>query len=108
MEQRIESESECNNMDNNVMYLHTGEKLTSAVLLSTHSVICRTSSAIQFATCIVAFVLLGDMKWNAVLNPPIFNSSKATFCVRPATLPLSSTVASVDIELLHPPFRLGS
>jgi hypothetical protein len=69
-----------------------------------HSVICRTSSAIQFATCAVAFTLLAAMNWKAVHNPPIFSSSKASLCVRPATtpLPLSSTVANVDIELLHP------
>jgi hypothetical protein len=71
-----------------------------------HSVICRTSSAIQVATCAVAFALLVGMNWNAVFNPPIFFSSKASLCVRPR--PLSSTVAKVDMELLHPPIRLGS
>ena len=75
-----------------------------------HSVICRTSSAIQFATCAVAFTLLAAMNWKAVHNPPIFSSSKASLCDRPATmlLPSSSTVANVDMELLHPPDRLGS
>jgi hypothetical protein len=74
-----------------------------------HSVICWTSPAIQDATCAVAFVLLAGMNWKAVVNPPMFFSSKASLCVRPTTiLLLSSTVAKVDIELLHPPDRLGS